>query len=97
MKPETEVIQEDDIVDEYDDYQYEFTSELAYTFIEEEVIPFLEEFDYNNPEEDYVPGMATFNLYTRLIEMLLLQGFTPDQLKESIDEFSVTHMSETIH
>lgn len=84
-------------IDDYDDYQYEYTSEIAYKFVDEEIIPFLEEFDYNNPEEDYVPGMATFSLYAKLVEMLILEGFSQDELKSLIDQFSVEYVSDTIH
>lgn len=87
----------EDTVDEYDDYQYEYSSEIAYKFIDEEIIPFLEEFDYDNPEEDYVPGMATFSLYTKLIELLILDGYSVEHLKEVIDGFSVEYISDTVH
>lgn len=84
-------------VDEYDDYQYELTTELAHDFIDETVMPMLEEFDFNNSSEDYIPGVATFGLFIRVVGSLLLEGFTTEQLKEVIDDFSVESIDDTIH
>lgn len=84
-------------VDEYDDYQYELTTELAHDFIDETVMPMLEEFDFHNPSEDYIPGVATFGLFIRVVGSLLLEGFTNEQLKEVIDDFSVENIDDIVH
>lgn len=96
MKTE-QTLENDCEVDEFDDYQYELTTELAHDFIDETVMPMLEEFDFNNPSEDYVPGVATFGLFIRVVGSLLLEGFTTEQLKEIIDDFSVESINDTVH
>lgn len=96
MKTE-QTLENDCEVDEFDDYQYELTTELAHDFIDETVMPMLEDFDFNNPSEDYVPGVATFGLFIRVVGSLLLEGFTTEQLKEIIDDFSVESINDTVH
>lgn len=96
MKTE-QTLENDCEVDEFDDYQYELTTELAHDFIDETVMPMLEDFDFNNPSEDYVPGVATFGLFIRVVGSLLLEGFTTEQLKEVIDDFSVESINDTVH
>lgn len=96
MKSEPVIEQEID-VDEYDDFQYEITTDLAGQFVEETIIPMLEDFDYNNPVEDYIPGVASFGLYIRLVKNLLNDGFTQDQLKEVVDEYTINDGSEIVH
>ena len=84
-------------VNEYEDFQYEESTELAQYFIEDEIMPLLEKFDYDNPNEDYVPGVATFGLFSTLISELLVDGFTPDQLKDVIDEFTMINIDGHVH
>lgn len=96
MKTE-QTMENDCEVDEYDDYQYELTTELAHDFIDSDIMPMLEEFDFNNPSEDYIPGVATFGLFVRVVGSLLLEGFSTEQLKEIIDDFSIESIDETVH
>jgi len=97
MKHET-IIELDEVeVDEYDEYQYEVTTDMAQDFINSEMLPVLEEFDYNNPSEDYVPGVATFGMYLKLVEILLIAGFTSEQLIEVITEFDIVNYESVVH
>lgn len=89
MKQELQIEVDECEVDEFDDFQYEMSNEIAHNFIDEQVMPAVIEFDYNNPNEDYVPGVASFGLFFKLVESLLVEGFTPEQLKEVIDDFEV--------
>jgi hypothetical protein len=94
----TEAIFDNDIeVDEYDDFQYEMTSEMAHNFIQEALIPLLEEFDFNNPNEDYIPGVATYELFMKIVSRMLEEGFTQEQLKDAIDEYNVYCIDDIIH
>lgn len=99
MKQELQIdIEDDSEVDEYEDFQYEMSNEMAHSFINDHIFPVVMEFDYNNPNEDYVPGVAIFGLFYKLVETLLIEGFDSDQLKEVIDEFDVTVIdSDQIH
>lgn len=96
MKPEISAETELEI-DEYEDYQYEESTAMADQFVDEEILTRLVKFDYENDEEDYVPGVATFNLYTKLVNILIQEGFEAEQLKEIIDEFSLMCVDETVH
>lgn len=92
MKQEVELELDEFEVDEYDDFQYEMSTEIAQSFIDDQVLPAVMEFDFANPNEDYIPGVASFNLYFKLVEKLLLEGFTQDQLKEVIDDFDINEI-----
>lgn len=88
---------EDDVDDEYDESQYEFSYDLSEDFLLQEVIPALLNFDFNNANEDYIPGVATFGLYTRLIDVLLSEGFTKEQLHDMIEECQSAIIDSTVH
>jgi hypothetical protein len=96
MKAEV-VVQLDEAVDEYDDFQYEISNELANHFVEEEIYPLLEEFDYNNESSEYVPGMATFCLFAKLCIQLMGEGYTVEEMKDLIDDFSQHCVDDTVH
>lgn len=77
--------------------QLPHSNPLSQNFINHEMLPVLEEFDYNNPSEDYVPGVATFGLYLKLVEVLLISGYTPEQLIEIVNEFDVVNYESVVH
>jgi hypothetical protein len=85
-------------VDEYDDAQYETSTEQAASFIDETVIPLLDKFDYENPDPEYIPGCAAFGAFTRLVGLLIEQGFTTEELKQTVDDFaSPSAQGEVVH
>lgn len=96
MKAEV-VFESDQEVDEYDDYQHEVSNELANQFVEGEIIPLLEEFDYNNENGDYIPGIATFCLFAKLIIQFIGEGYTAEELKKIIDDFGQFCVDDTVH
>ena len=96
MKAEI-VLESDNSVDEYDDYQHELTNELANNFVEDDILPLLEEFDYNNECSEYIPGVATFCLFARLVIQFLNEGYTIEDLKKIIDDFSEHCVDGTVH
>lgn len=71
----------------YEDWEFDYTNSMVEEFLEQDIIPKLETFDFNNPDENYVPGVACFTLYTRMIEILSENGWTQDELKNAIDDF----------
>lgn len=71
----------------YEDWEFDYTNNMVEEFLENEIMPALEKFDFSNRDENYVPGVASFTLYTRLIELLVDNGWTTDELKEAIDDF----------
>jgi hypothetical protein len=95
----SEVDADDDLVevDEYEDYQYEFSTQAASQFLDDYILPHLEEFDYSNSHEDYVPGVAGFGLYMKLVSRLLDAGFTATELKNIVDEYDGELITDTVH
>lgn len=71
----------------YEEWEFDYTSNIVEAFLEDDVLPKLEKFDFENDDENYVHGMACFTLYTRLIEILVESGWTKDDLKKAVDEF----------
>lgn len=90
-------IESDAGVDEYDDYQHEVSNELANAFVEDEILPLLEEFDYNNESSEYVPGMATFCLFAKLLIQFMGEGYTVEELKKIVEDFSEFCVDDTVH
>jgi hypothetical protein len=99
MKPEANFDDEELLeVDEYDDEQYESSTATAAAFVDETILPLIDQFDYENPDPEYVPGCATFGLFTRVVGILAESGFTPEELKATIDDFvSPSAQGETLH
>lgn len=95
MKPAIQV--EDEQGEAYDDYQIEASNDMANDFIEENIIPQLYDFEFNNEDKDYLTGVATFALFARLCIELIGDGYTADQLKEIVDDFKYSCVSDTIH
>lgn len=96
MKAEI-IVEDDNTVDEYDDYQYEISNELANHFVDDEIFPLLQEFDLNNENSDYVPGIATFCLFAKLCIYMITEGASVDELKKMVDDFSQYCVDDTVH
>ena len=82
---------------EYEDWQYEMSTSLAVEFIDEQIIPVLDGFDYENADGDYIPGVATYVLFTRIVESLVEQGFTDEEMKRVIAEVGELSNSRVMH
>ena len=81
-----------------EDWQIDKSNELATEFLDKEVIPLIDDFEFENDDEHYVPGVASFMLYIKLIEHLSTNGWTLDELKQAVDEFSLEHgYNNTLH
>lgn len=87
----------EEAVDEYDDYQYDISTDLSADFLDNTLMPMLDEFDYGNDNPDYIPGVASFGLFIKLVQALIEDGFTQEQLVETIQEFSVHVVDGPIH
>lgn len=71
----------------YEDWEFDYTSNVVDEFLETETLPKLMAFDYQNSDENYIPGVASFTLYTKLIELLIENGWSVEELKQAIDDF----------
>lgn len=98
MKPVFEIeLDHADQVDEYDDYQHDVSNSLANLFIDQEILPALQEFDYKNECSEYIPGIATFCLFAKLMVHLMSEGYTVDDLKSMVEDFSHHCVDGTVH
>ncbi len=96
MKTEL-VFEADQSVDEYDEFQHEVSNELANKFVEEAIFPLLEEFDFNNECDEYIPGIATFCLFAKLCIHLMNEGYSTEELKSIVEEFSEFCVDDIVH
>lgn len=86
-----------DSEDSYEDWEFDYTNNAVHEFLEETILPAIENFDFNHNDENYVPGVASFTLFTRMINILLENGWTADELKNAVDEFSNMSYFESLH
>lgn len=82
---------------EYEDWEFEYTNNLVDEFLEGTVIPLMENFDFAKDDENYIPGVASFTLFTRLVEILTDNGWDVEHLKHTVEEFSNQSNFETKH
>lgn len=94
MKNNPDLVMDEDTPE---DWQIDKSNELASEFLENDIIPMMDEFEFENSDEHYVPGVASFMLYIKLIEHLSKNGWTLDELKHAVEEFSTEEWSKTLH
>lgn len=73
------------------------STEVAYEFVEEEIIPQLENFEYDSDDDDYIAGCATFVLFTRLIGKMKEIGYNIDELKQLTEQYYDMNYNDTLH
>jgi len=73
------------------------STNVSYEFIEYELLPFLEEFEFNNEEKDYVIGCASFILFTKMTNKMNQLGYSIEQLHEIIDQYFDMGTNDSIH
>ena len=81
----------------HEEWEFEYTQELVEDFLESEIIPALYTFDFNNHDENYIQGVASYALFAKLIMILLESGWTPEDMKYAIDEFATLGTNEILH
>lgn len=89
----------DDLIEdeEREAWEYDYSIMLACQFIKQKLIPLLEDFEENNPDENYIDGSATHALFITLIQLLGEMGFTEEDLKEEVATYIDSSIGETIH
>jgi hypothetical protein len=84
--------------DEITEEALDASNEAATEFLEEIILPLLDQFESENDNENYVSGVASFMLYANLIEHLTESGWSTEELKKAIDEFSTESITNrTLH
>lgn len=96
MNNQEENLEVDDS-EEYEDWQFDYTNDTADNFLNEYLIPELISFDFNNEDENYISGVASFCLFTGLIEILTEHGWSESELVQVVKDFSNQAAFSTIH
>jgi len=77
--------------------QIEKSALLACDFIYDTLLPLLEEFENDNDDTDYIPGIATHGLFVALIQELADLGYTQKDLNKEIKTYMNTSLGEVVH
>ena len=77
--------------------QIEKSALIACDFIYDTLLPLLEEFENDNDDPDYIPGVATHGLFVALIQELADLGYTQRDLNKEIKTYMNTSVGEVVH
>ena len=77
--------------------QIEKSALMACDFIYDTLLPLLEEFENDNDDPDYIPGVATHGLFVALIQELADLGYTQKDLNKEIKTYMKTSIGEVVH
>ena len=77
--------------------QIEKSALLACDFIYDTLLPLLEEFENDNDDPEYIPGVATHGLFIALIQELADLGYTQKDLNKEIKTYMNTSIGEVVH
>lgn len=78
------------------DEEYEQSLEAADEFTTS-ILRVVENFDYDNNDEDYIEGTATMMLWCKLVTELGEMGYTEEELKNLVDEYVHLKHDEIVH
>jgi hypothetical protein len=82
---------------EYSDEQFSKSMDDALVFLDENILEPLIDFDYNNPDKDYVAGSATYALFVEVIEILKESGYTLEDIQKVIQDNEDMPASAVLH
>ena len=77
--------------------QIENSALLACDFIYDTLLPLLDDFENDNDDPDYIPGIATHGLFVALIQELADLGYTEKDLRKEIKTYMNTSLGEVVH
>jgi hypothetical protein len=77
--------------------QIENSAVLACDFIYDTLLPLLDEFENDNDDPEYIPGIATHGLFVALIQELADLGYTEKDLRKEIKIYMNTSIGEIVH
>ena len=77
--------------------QIEKSALLACDFIYDTLLPLLEEFEKDNDDPEYIPGVSTHGLFVALIQELADLGYTQKDLNKEIKTYMNTSIGEVVH
>jgi hypothetical protein len=73
--------------DVYEDWQYETSGVMANEFIEKEIMPLLHDFDFDNDDEYYIYGTATFGVLVEILPLLAQLGYDKEDIIEQVHQY----------
>jgi hypothetical protein len=82
---------------EYSDEQFSQSMDDALIFLDENILEPLIDFDYNNPDKDYVAGSATYALFIEVLEILKESGYTLEDIQKVIQDNEEMPASTILH
>lgn len=88
---------DDEVEGDYEDWQYDLSTDLAMKFVRENLLPALVQFDHDHPEANYIPGVATYIAFTHIAQDLVDQGFTIEELTSIVQESADTSPDRVLH
>ena len=77
--------------------QIEKSALVACDFIYDTLLPLLDEFENDNDDPNYIPGIATHGLFVALIQELADLGYTEKDLRKEIKIYMNTSIGEVVH
>ena len=77
--------------------QIENSALIACDFIYDTLLPLLDDFENDNDDPDYIPGIATHGLFVALIQELADLGYTEKDLRKEIKTYMNTSVGEVVH
>ena len=77
--------------------QIENSALLACDFIYDTLLQLLDDFENDNDDPDYIPGIATHGLFVALIQELADLGYTEKDLRKEIKTYMNTSLGEVVH
>lgn len=81
----------------YEDWQYETSGVMASEFIEKQIMPLLHEFDFDNEDEYYIYGTATFGVLVEILPLLAQLGYNKDDIIEQVHQYYDFVDGRTLH
>jgi ribose 5-phosphate isomerase len=77
--------------------QIEKSALVACDFIYDTLLPLLDEFENDNDDPEYIPGIATHGLFVALIQELADLGYTQKDLNKEIKTYMNSSLGEVVH
>lgn len=83
--------------DNIEDWQYEYSADIAKDFIENKILPQVDQFDFGNSDKNYVKGVAYYALLVELVPNLVKLGYTAEDMLELIIDIAEEECTKTVH
>jgi hypothetical protein len=87
---------ENELPEEYEEWQLEYSYDMAQDFVGQ-TIEELDDFDFNNDDDKYIPGCSTYALFLALVPKLVEMGYTKENLFKEIEENMGADPTATLH